>query len=122
MLRRLPKSTRPDTLVPSTTLFRSDAQRFGGLPMAGRDDDLGAFARGEVWSQVKRLAGLAIGGELERQGTARRSEEHTSELQSLMRISYAVFCLTKKNYMSLFMIQVVYLCIMKIRWTKVNHQ
>src|SRR3546814_1055135 len=103
MIRRPPISTRTDTLFPYTTLFRSgiDQARIArtdhgiveaqALHRAGREildqhvglleqpaDDLMAFRRFEV----------------------DRSEEHTSELQSLMRISYAVFCLKKKNNIS----------------------
>src|SRR3546814_2578366 len=80
MIRRPPRSTRTDTLFPYTTLFRSasvhchEAGRLHGM-----DDNL-AVARHAVPVQH-----------------APRSEEHTSELQSLMRISYAVFCLKKKN-------------------------
>src|SRR3546814_20712302 len=72
MIRRPPRSTRTDTLFPYTTLFRS----LGGRRMAAR---LGAVDH-------QRIADLPD-----------RSEEHTSELQSLMRISYAVFCLKKKK-------------------------
>src|SRR3546814_6115768 len=93
MIRRPPRSTRTDTLFPYTTLFRSldqcyadalferrerSAHRLQGSPqMAGR-------------SLVVAVAGVDPLG-------AFRSEEHTSELQSLMRISYAVFCLKKKK-------------------------
>src|SRR3546814_9456460 len=73
MIRRPPRSTRTDTLFPYTTLFRS----IEVLP-----DSFG-FLRS---SEANYLA-----------GPDRRSEEHTSELQSLMRISYAVFCLKKKR-------------------------
>src|SRR3546814_7192180 len=120
MIRRPPRSTSTDTLFPYTTLFRS------GFAAAGKDDPFGAplagigarparegkriphaerlkllepapgdFMRhefkGGVPGQVAGGEGFAIpfGG--------KRSEEHTSELQSLMRISYAVFCLKKKN-------------------------
>src|SRR3546814_3745364 len=79
MIRRPPRSTRTDTLFPYTTLFRSG--RFSLvplLPVAGLPETLD-YRRGE------------------RARTLERSEEHTSELQSLMRISYAVFCLKKKN-------------------------
>src|SRR3546814_12674888 len=88
MIRRPPRSTRTDTLFPYTTLFRSIvaavvAER-GGLgrflaAVSGRQPGEGAAAGDRQWC-VHAL----------------RSEEHTSELQSLMRISYAVFCL-KKN-------------------------
>src|SRR3546814_2194441 len=90
MIRRPPRSTRTDTLFPYTTLFRS------------------------IWSSVRRASGRSrqlqppfcaarIGVDLRDRAVdqhifkVRRSEEHTSELQSLMRISYAVFCLKKKT-------------------------
>src|SRR3546814_19249182 len=75
--RRPPRSTRTDTLIPYTTLFRScaDPRRSAAVDRARAD---GARAA-------------------DRRGAACRSEEHTSELQSLMRISYAVFCLKKIN-------------------------
>src|SRR3546814_6345483 len=73
MIRRPPRSTRTDTLFPYTTLFRSPVARGGGVRAADR--------RAVYRAQPRRL----------------RSEEHTSELQSLMRISYAVFCLKKKK-------------------------
>src|SRR3546814_7868983 len=91
MLRRPPSSTRTDTLFPYTTLFRS------------RDAfvDAGAAARlagqGLVVAGGDRLAVTAAGILLLDSILSERSEEHTSELQSLMRISYAVFCLKKKN-------------------------
>src|SRR3546814_4180486 len=84
MIRRPPRSTRTDTLFPYTTLFRSSSQ-----------------AGGSCWTTVplstfasKFDGGATAGTEW---GTSVRSEEHTSELQSLMRISYAVFCLKKKK-------------------------
>src|SRR3546814_4675971 len=102
MTRRPPRSTRTDTLFPYTTLFRSVA--FGdGLPAAfhgvretiarraiGRD---GEALVGAVDAHHRRVAARALDGI----GADHRSEEHTSELQSLMRISYAVFCLKKKK-------------------------
>src|SRR3546814_1002417 len=82
MIRRPPRSTRTDTLFPYTTLFRSPQRR---LAAAGAGPALGRGAhRCRPSLAVDRQRGL-------------RSEEHTSELQSLMRISYAVFCLKKKN-------------------------
>src|SRR3546814_7379668 len=79
MIRRPPRSTRTDTLFPYTTLFRS---RSGQSRSAG-----GAT-----------LLAIADGCRLPpRSAQSGRSEEHTSELQSLMRISYAVFCLKKKK-------------------------
>src|SRR3546814_1616009 len=92
MIRLPPRSTRTDTLFPYTTLFRSGSGPY--LP-AGRTDRAGAvqdpldehhpFDAGEPGAGHRDAA---------RHG---RSEEHTSELQSLMRISYAVFCLIKKT-------------------------
>src|SRR3546814_1641816 len=91
MIRRPPRSTRTDTLFPYTTLFRSSA--------------------GESWCRRRSLAREPVGQEHHQRVLSyqlfarcgyhralhRRSEEHTSELQSLMRISYAVFCLKKKK-------------------------
>src|SRR3546814_10907289 len=84
MLRRPPRSTRTYTLLPYTTLFRS-------RPHCAR--------RGRWSAPAKfRCAGsLPCRHRGSRQGRLPRSEEHTSELQSLMRISYAVFCLKKKK-------------------------
>src|SRR3546814_8910970 len=80
MIRRPPRSTRTDTLFPYTTLFRSVAPR-----VSVNDDNA------DCESDARH------GKEKARRQTDGRSEEHTSELQSLMRISYAVFCLKKKN-------------------------
>src|SRR3546814_6305470 len=116
MIRRPPRSTRTDTLFPYTTLFRSpvDGRRAVGqnldpLDRADRDDvgvGLGELraAAGQAQAvhdhqrrvgrgsrkavDLRRIIGI---------GVLARSEEHTSELQSLMRISYAVFCLKKKK-------------------------
>src|SRR3546814_7661839 len=92
MIRRPPRSTRTDTLFPYTTLFRSVQGKATWIPdMADTDSfDLiviGAGPGGYV--AAIRAAQL---------GLRTRSEEHTSELQSLMRISYAVFCLKKKKH------------------------
>src|SRR3546814_4293948 len=81
MIRRQPRSTLTDTLVPYTTLFRSGRRR--GAPR-------GAPARREIGPPDRAAARRAAARDA-------RSEEHTSELQSLMRISYAVFCLKKKH-------------------------
>src|SRR3546814_10373819 len=98
MRRRPPRSTRTDTLFPYTTLFRSGPslvllqhpQRLAEDD--ARLDGAGALAR----AGDRRVRGEDAGrGRAVHQG---RSEEHTSELQSLMRISYAVFCLKKKIY------------------------
>src|SRR3546814_8447061 len=99
MIRRPPRSTRTDTLFPYTTLFRSDNE------MRCEDDV-------ERRSRACRVDCSGVRGPACRAGVDRcaepililfdlsvddRSEEHTSELQSLMRISYAVFCLKKKK-------------------------
>src|SRR3546814_9214222 len=95
MLRRPPRSTRTDTLFPYTTLFRSICEETGarGLVQRAGNDGIrgreGASGKGAC-VDVKQAGIIEIGGR-------ERSEEHTSELQSLMRISYAVFCLKKKN-------------------------
>src|SRR3546814_5434214 len=93
MIRRPPRSTRTDTLFPYTTLFRSGAGHHQAQVRVGcREVVEGADERGQV------LAGLHRPEREQVPVAAReRSEEHTSELQSLMRISYAVFCLKKKN-------------------------
>src|SRR3546814_9210856 len=101
MLRRPPRSTRTDTLFPYTTLFRSsDASPCRPQPRGGDNRRRrGARAAGRRRGQGES----GPDGRLARRGhgalscAAVRSEEHTSELQSLMRISYAVFCLKKKN-------------------------
>src|SRR3546814_1294914 len=89
MIRRPPRSTHTDTLFPYTTLFRSlFALAFGS-----------GFETGVLGMAVLVIAGGAFALAYSGIGMsiALRSEEHTSELQSLMRISYAVFCLKKKN-------------------------
>src|SRR3546814_7594911 len=122
MIRPPPRSTRMDTLLPYTTLFRSlgrrhlvDGQAFRAAPGAAenglhRAADLEGKARGRAnlpdavagAIQHRRREEAAEGGGLviaenAESGQQARSEEHMSELQSLMRISYAVFCLKKKN-------------------------
>src|SRR3546814_8140528 len=93
MIRRPPRSTRTDTLFPYTTLFRSPRRAAGGaLYRRGRAIGPGRRAGGEPAAQA-----LAAQGRGHPQDRRARSEEHTSELQSLMRISYAVFCLKKKK-------------------------
>src|SRR3546814_4431936 len=101
MIRRPPRSTRTDTLFPYTTLFRSR----GGVEDRRGDGEATLLTAGEVpWisvgeaTQAERgedLVGASL-SHLSVQAERPRSEEHTSELQSLMRISYAVFCLKKK--------------------------
>src|SRR3546814_5124430 len=117
MIRRPPRSTLTDTLFPYTTLFRSFIVRFGHpyrgwctpaaavLPRSMRRGPCGVN-----WCDARSACNECSTGEsILRESddvpepleitayTVSRSEEHTSELQSLMRISYAVFCMTKKN-------------------------
>src|SRR3546814_1245595 len=80
MIRRPPRSTRTDTLFPYTTLFRSVARPGAASPQAGTRPPRAVRSRRR-----------------HRASSRPRSEEHTSELQSLMRISYAVFCLNTKK-------------------------
>src|SRR3546814_20279399 len=95
MIRRPPRSTRTDTLFPDTTLFRSadhgSSHSMGGMNMRDKSKvpdsvKVGVGVDAIAMSPVDRTGDMAMA----------RSEEHTSELQSLMRISYAVFCLKKK--------------------------
>src|SRR3546814_9918336 len=100
MIRRPPRSTRTDTLFPYTTLFRSPAlQRAGDGSL--RHDRGGAdavrAARGDGDDRLRLVRQAGRVPRMPDRRRARRSEEHTSELQSLMRISYAVFCLKKKK-------------------------
>src|SRR3546814_9661126 len=94
MIRRPPRSTRTDTLFPYTTLFRSAQDR----TVKGASNN---------WEPLETVAQQVSRGSMNPRtpawhracaGRIRRSEEHTSELQSLMRISYAVFCLKKTKY------------------------
>src|SRR3546814_3357456 len=85
MIRRPPRSTRTDTLFPYTTRFRS-------APVQGPEARHRGSAAGPGRRRPRRRPPERSGA-----SPARRSEEHTSELQSLMRISYAVFCLKKKT-------------------------
>src|SRR3546814_2630617 len=92
MIRRPPRSTRTDTLFPYTTLFRSFGARQAGRQDAAADVGCG----GRSVAGLQHGSGCASHRRVVRTGQG-RSEEHTSELQSLMRISYAVFCLKKKK-------------------------
>src|SRR3546814_8985907 len=107
MRRRPPRSTRTDTLFSYTTLFRSppfqiaealDQLRKHQPPRASVDGggDFGRVAK-IVESDADRLVQIEAADRRHARQQQPRSEEHTSELQSLMRISYAVFCLKKKN-------------------------
>src|SRR3546814_7332497 len=120
MIRRPPRSTRTDTLFPYTTLFRSDHRPQSDLARSGSAGDSRRGCTGGT--AAERDTDCLPGREIRRpdhrdpaqcagpephphrprriaqsRPAAARSEEHTSELQSLMRISYAVFCLTQKN-------------------------
>src|SRR3546814_4481939 len=112
MMRRPPRSNRTDTLFPYTTLFRSDhvghrravaaGVAAAALAAAGEPRRRGLHPRRLQGARRRLLHGrraapAAAGPARLRPLAAGRSEEHTSELQSLMRISYAVFCLKKKN-------------------------
>src|SRR3546814_2714267 len=111
MIRRPPRSTRTYTLFPYTTLFRSGcaARSLRACIITYVGCNVRGTAPTNNWRQMSNtIAGLTlygtdqIGDDYGRfllhgsQGSGKRSEEHTSELQSLMRISYAVFCLKKK--------------------------
>src|SRR3546814_9018808 len=93
MIRRPPRSTRTDTLFPYTTLFRSRLRQYQQIVVAFQ------IARpvGEALATVMHLFELVALDHRSHRAIEHRSEEHTSELQSLMRISYAVFCLKKKK-------------------------
>src|SRR3546814_2026565 len=92
MIRRPPISTRTDTLFPYTTLFRSSRSR-SWESCCQRSTNRSA----RKFGSARTLASCAIASIIGPLRPAARSEEHTSELQSLMRNSYAVFCLKKKN-------------------------
>src|SRR3546814_3068042 len=96
MIRRPPRSTRTDTLFPYTTLFRSLHE------VGGEEDRVGTGCREHRLAAEQRRAGTRrqhreTSDAVDLTDGPGRSEEHTSELQSLMRISYAVFCLKKKQ-------------------------
>src|SRR3546814_7798802 len=98
MIRRPPRSTRTDTLFPYTTLFRSRQFRTGPALVRGADGARRAGGGPDAPPQgADRIAPDAGPRARPVADRRQRSEEHTSELQSLMRISYAVFCLKKKN-------------------------
>src|SRR3546814_6812805 len=117
MARRPPRSTRTDTLFPYTTLFQASrrqrrpntnivkpAAKIQGSslpsPTSASSDHSPVSRRGSgiaIWPARKRPLQLYVVIPYGNDSDAPRSEEHTSELQSLMRISYAVFCLTQKN-------------------------
>src|SRR3546814_7453754 len=99
MIRRPPRSTRTYTLFPYTTLFRSGGRRLGVTPLpvlalgSGERHFVAHIQRGGLFGSHSLAAQPR-----QARKPGHRSEEHTSELQSLMRISYAVFCLKKKKH------------------------
>src|SRR3546814_6087436 len=106
MIRRPPRPTRTDTLFPYTTLCRSRLTLSHPLARAEGSADallepLGLEAKLSLdapsLAPLSAFAGMPVAGAAQVNVDATRSEEHTSELQSLMRISYAVFCLKKKT-------------------------
>src|SRR3546814_9741284 len=106
MIRRPPRSTRTDTLFPYTTLFRSDvvagdaqAISLGGHAESQATNGDSTVSGGSAGNDIIKTGGFGLTGDLVAgDSMAKRSEEHTSELQSLMRNSYAVFCLKTKIY------------------------
>src|SRR3546814_3718178 len=98
MIRRPPRSTRTDTLFPYTTLFRSPFHAVSAL-----ESVIKIICKEKGWARGTENGAAHFITNLVSKDNGRfidvweRSEEHTSELQSLMRISYAVFCLKKKN-------------------------
>src|SRR3546814_1753646 len=105
MILRPPRSTRTDTLFPYTTLFRSHRINFDNLTPLYPDEKLNLEIENSTSKDmscrvIDLIAPLGKGQRgliVAQPRTGKRSEEHTSELQSLMRISYAVFCLKKKK-------------------------
>src|SRR3546814_8345570 len=94
MIRRPPRSTRTDTLFPYTTLFRSEKPSKRWDPRQRTRERRRSYAARN--GRNRRPEAAHVRGHSLPAPALRRSEEHTSELQSLMRISYAVFCLKKK--------------------------
>src|SRR3546814_16369034 len=100
MIRRPPRSTRTDTLFPYTTLFRSFTDygpAYAAFAEAGVDGGFNGDASDQAAAPLVVLFATDLEAMHAKVLAAGRSEEHTSELQSLMRISYAVFCLKKKK-------------------------
>src|SRR3546814_8657589 len=100
MIRRPPRSTRTDTLFPYTTLFRSNRPGFS----SAADPKTGEKLYDYFVDTARKLHPIVETGSFGANmqvSLVKRSEEHTSELQSLMRISYAVFCLKKKKKQNL---------------------
>src|SRR3546814_6915806 len=107
MIRRPPRSKRTDTLFPYTTLFRSETKTFDRVLVAvGRTPNGGKLDAEKAGVRVSERGFIDVDAQMRTNVphifaigdlVGQRSEEHTSELQSLMRISYAVFCLKKKR-------------------------
>src|SRR3546814_6664450 len=109
IIRRPPRSTRTDTLFPDTTLFRSPLYENATRAAWGQSLAEAQFESAEIWSRFSDVAAANDGAWIRKPASPKdilkvdernrpiRSEEHTSELQSLMRISYAVFCSKKKK-------------------------
>src|SRR3546814_1411763 len=99
MIPRPPRSTRTDTLFPYTTLFRSHSLRERCFRKVERGDLMACLCqvRGHAAAHIAQADNCDLHIIQLQIHSSRRSEEHTSELQSLMRISYAVFCLKKKK-------------------------
>src|SRR3546814_6333243 len=102
MIRRPPRSTRTDTLFPYTTLFRSTELETLVAQFRAQQVPLDTLSLDTDWKRVHNAVAcvafdLIAGARPGDPCSWNRSEEHTSELQSLMRISYAVFCLKKKK-------------------------
>src|SRR3546814_10507378 len=106
MIRRPPRSTRTDTRFPYTTLCRSLLPAMTALVSVGNSSVIPMMTElagqfNETSNNASNLSAAlgdaGLGGAFSALGVSMRSEEHTSELQSLMRISYAVFCLKKKH-------------------------
>src|SRR3546814_7094673 len=102
MIRRPPRSTRTDTLFPYTTLFRSIGSGYTLLHDVQQQRHAGTAGRSLSSHTYRNRFLVSVSGTWRHRPPAgrmpaSRSEEHTSELQSLMRISYAVFCLKKQN-------------------------
>src|SRR3546814_2070427 len=101
MIRRPPRATRTDTLFPYTTLFRSSLGDGSAVVAVGDLLQTGGIRRIGRTRNLHRVLDEQPGALRAGYGALHRSEEHTSELQSLMRNSYAVFCLKKKKYIDI---------------------
>src|SRR3546814_2789024 len=97
MIRRPPRSTRTDTLFPYTTLFRSTPTTIYRYDIAADESSVWAAPQVDFNPDDYAVEQTFFASKDGTRVPMFRSEEHTSELQSLMRISYAVFCLKKKN-------------------------